>query len=83
VKQLYLLLVRMVAGGRSWFRAAALRSRLEAEMEAELESHLESLTADLIRAGWPKAEAERRARIELGSAVVHKDAMRASLGLRW
>ena len=52
-------------------------------MEAELAGHLECLTADLIRAGQSPAEAARRARIALGPALVHKEGMRASLGLRW
>jgi predicted permease len=52
-------------------------------MEAELGSHLENLTEDLIRAGNPPAEAARRARIALGAMTVHKEGMRASLGLRW
>ena len=52
-------------------------------MEAELANHLESLTADLIRAGHSPAEAARRARIALGARTVHKEGMRASLGLRW
>ena len=44
--------------------------------------HLECLAADLMRAGYSAREAKRRARIALGSTVVHKDAMRDSLGLR-
>ena len=52
-------------------------------MEAELAHHLENLTADLIRAGHNPVEAVRRARIALGAATVHKEGMRASLGLRW
>ncbi len=52
-------------------------------MEAELQLHLEQLTDDLIRAGHSPAEAARRARIALGPALVHKEGMRASLGLRW
>jgi predicted permease len=67
---------------RSRLRAVMRRDRLEAEMEAELTDHLENLTADLVRAGFSPAEARRRARIALGSTVVHKDDMRASLGLR-
>ena len=51
-------------------------------MEAELACHLENLTADLVRAGHPPAEAARRARITLGAVTVHKEGMRASLGLR-
>ena len=67
---------------RSWLRAVSERERLEAEMEAELSNHLESLTADFIRSGFSPADARRRAHIALGSEVVHKDGMRASLGLR-
>jgi predicted permease len=58
------------------------RDRLEDEMEAELSAHLESLTADLIRAGHSPQEAARRARVALGAVTVHKEGMRASLGLR-
>ena len=68
---------------RSWLRAAARRSRLETEMDAELADHLARLTADLIRAGHAPADAARRARIALGPALVHKEQMRASLGLHW
>src|SRR5580658_2252952 len=68
---------------RSWVRAVVGRERLEAEMEAELASHLEALTEDLMRAGQSRKEAERRARIALGGVMVHKEGMRASLGLRW
>src|SRR6202012_2652498 len=45
--------------------------------------HLEQLTQDLVRAGHSQAEASRRARIALGPALMHKEDMRASLGLRW
>ena len=68
---------------RSWTRAMTHRGRLESDMEAELENHLEELTSDLIRAGHSPQEAARRARIALGPALVHKEEMRASLGLRW
>jgi predicted permease len=64
-------------------RAVVQRARLEAEMEAELADHLERLTADLIRAGHAPAEAARRARIALGTALAHKEGMRASFGLSW
>jgi predicted permease len=74
---------RVVSPLRSWFRAAASRNRLESEMEAELKNHLECLTADLVRAGHAPGEAARRARIALGPALMHKEEMRASLGLRW
>lgn len=74
---------RRLAELRSWFRAMFHRSRLESDMESELAAHLELLTSDLIRAGHSPAEAQRRARIALGPALVHKEGMRASLDLRW
>jgi len=52
-------------------------------MDAELAHHLDRLTADLMRAGHAPKDAARQARIELGAAMVHKEGMRASLGLRW
>jgi predicted permease len=52
-------------------------------MQSELAHHLECMTADLVRAGLPPAEAARRARIALGSPLQQKEEMRASLGLRW
>jgi predicted permease len=64
-------------------RAVVRRDRLEAEMEAEIACHLDALTSDLIGAGHSPSEAARRARIALGAAMVHKEGMRASLGLRW
>ena len=75
--------VRIVAQPFSWLRAVLRRRHLEAEMEAELANHLENLTADLILSGLPPAEAARKARIELGTVNIHKEGMRASLGLRW
>ena len=77
------LITRKIAPLRSWFRSVVQRRRLEAEIEAELSCHLEILTADLVRAGNLPAEAARRARIALGAVAVHKEGMRASLGLRW
>jgi predicted permease len=68
---------------RSWLRAVIGRDRLEAGMEAELADHVERVTEDLVRSGFAPAEAERRARIALGPALMHKEGMRASLGLKW
>lgn len=76
-------LSRKAAELRSWLRSMAQRRRLEREMNAELEFHLEAVTADLIRAGNSPQEAARQARIALGTTEAHKEAMRASLGLRW
>ena len=52
-------------------------------MEDEFGHHLEARTADLIRAGCTAEEAARRARVELGPVLMHKEEMRTSLGLRW
>jgi predicted permease len=75
--------LRVAAQMKSWLRSLVHRDRLEREMDAELSTHLDLLTADLMRAGYSRAEAMRRARIALGSTVAHKDEMRASLGLRF
>ena len=83
VMSLRSLIGRKTAELWSWLRALLQRRRLEREMETELQYHLEALTADLIRAGHSSAEAARRARIALGPALMHKEGMRASLGLRW
>lgn len=74
---------RMFSQMRSWLRAVWHRRRLESEMEAELAAHVDLLTADLIRSGHSPVEAARQARIALGSSIVHREGMRASLGLRW
>jgi len=76
-------LTRMRSQARSWLRAVMRRDRLEEGMEAELTDHLERLTEDLVRSGFEPAEAARRARIALGPALMHKEGMRASLGLKW
>ena len=73
----------MIAQVRSWLRAVVRRDRVEEGMEAELADHRERLTEDLVRSGFAPAEAARRARIALGPALMHKEGMRASLGLKW
>ena len=81
--KLYEALIRKGAELRSWLRSVFNRRRLEAEMEAELAAHVELLTADLIGSGHSPAEAALRARMALGPSMVHREGMRASLGLRW
>jgi predicted permease len=68
---------------RSWVKSMVKRAVLETAMEAEVRFHIESYAEDLVRSGVPEEEAMRRARIEFGGIESHKDAMRASLGLRW
>ena len=74
--------MRIFAQIRSWLKWVVNRPQLEAGMEAEVRFHLESYTEDLVRSGVPRPEAMRRARLEFGGIESHKDAMRASLGLR-
>jgi predicted permease len=67
----------------SWLKWMVKGQRLESEMETEVHFHLQSYAADLVRKGLSQQEAMRRARIEFGGIESHKDAMRASVGVRW
>ncbi len=73
----------MISELKSWMRAMTGRGRLEAEMEAELAEHVAHRTEDLVRAGMTREEAARRARVEMGPMLMHKEEMRSSLGLKW
>jgi predicted permease len=75
--------MKLFARLRSWLKWIVKPRRLENEMETEVHFHIESYAADLVRSGVPEPEAIRRARIEFGGVESHKDAIRASLGLRW
>jgi predicted permease len=75
--------MNLLARLRSWLKWMVKRQRLETDLEAEVRFHLDSYAADLVRDGVPAAEAMRRARIEFGGVESHKDAIRASVGLRW
>jgi predicted permease len=75
--------MNLLARLRSWLKWVVKRPRLETDLETEVLFHLESYAADLMRSGVPPAEAMRRARIEFGGIESHKDAVRASMGLRW
>ena len=64
------------------FRIATLfrRSQMNAEIEDELRSHIQHRADDLERSGLPRAEAERRARIEFGGQVRYKEESREAAG---
>ena len=64
------------------FRTAALfqRSQTHAGMEEELRSHIEHRADDLERSGLPRADAERRARVEFGGHQRFKEECREALG---
>src|SRR5579862_733525 len=67
----------------SWLKWMVKGQRLESEMETEVRFHIESRAADLVREGLSQQEAMRQARLEFGGIESHKDAMRASVGVRW
>ena len=75
--------MNLLARLRSWLKWVVKRQRLESDLEAEVRFHLDSYAGELVRSGVPAAEAVRRARIEFGGIESHKDAIRASVGLRW
>ena len=67
---------------RLW-RQFRQRAALEDDLNAELQFHLESRRDDLIKLGLSNLAATRQARIELGMLEIHKDNVRAALGLAW
>jgi putative ABC transport system permease protein len=67
---------------RSALGIAATRRRFEDDMSDELRFHVEAYAEDLIRSGVPRREAERRARLELGSTEALKEELRAARGQR-
>ena len=68
---------------RSTLRAIFGRTRWERDLDDELRSHLEHRAADLIRAGHSPRDAERQARLELGSGETYREECRRSYGLLW
>jgi hypothetical protein len=67
---------------RNLFRALFGRGDWEQELDQELREHVELRAADLMRSGLSKEDAERRARIELGSREKYKEEVRAASGIR-
>jgi hypothetical protein len=68
---------------RSAWRAVTRRTAWEQDLNEELRSHIECRTEDLMRTGLPREEAERQARIELGTRETYKEQCREAHGLRW
>ena len=66
-----------------WLKDVLARPRVERELEAELDFHLQTRADALEAQGLDRAEALRRARIELGMLELHRDDVRAARGLRW
>jgi hypothetical protein len=67
---------------KTW-RALRRRAVWERGLDEELRLHLEFRASDLERAGMPRDQAERQARIELGAHEHYKEEARAAFGLRW
>jgi hypothetical protein len=73
----------MRARMRTTWRALVRRVRWEKDLDKELRLHVEFRAEDLRRAGLEPPEAERRARLELGSRENYKEECRRALGLKW
>src|SRR5712675_905390 len=70
----------VVASLRSVVSALFHRSQFDNEMEEELRAHIQDCANDLKRSGVPRAEAERRARIEFGGYEKYKEEIREAQG---
>src|ERR1035438_7295058 len=68
---------------RHRWQALFHRREWESNLNDELQGHIDNRAADLIRRGLTPEEAERRARIELGSREAYKEQCREEHGLRW
>lgn len=66
----------------AWVRGTIYQRRVHEEVEAELQFHINAYADDLIARGIPSAEAQRRARIELGQPDTQGEKYRVAIGLR-
>jgi hypothetical protein len=73
----------ILASLRSVVSALFHRSRMDKEMEEELRAHIQDRANDLERSGVPRAEAERRARIEFGGYQKFKEETREAQGVHF
>ena len=72
----------MLARLRSFLGAWTRRERFEDTLDDELRFHLEACTEELVRAGVPRREAARRARVQFGNIESAKDDCRRARGLK-
>src|SRR5882762_4590137 len=72
--------MRVFTSLRSVVSALFHRSLVENEVEEELRAHIQDRANDLERSGVPRAEAERRARIEFGGYEKYKEEIREAQG---
>ncbi|PYT83139.1 MAG: ABC transporter permease [Acidobacteria bacterium] len=66
----------LVAKARSFLRNLFFTQRVDEDLDQEVRSHLQLLTEENVRAGMPRKEAERAARMELGGAEQVKEQVR-------
>ena len=71
--------MRVLAYVRSLASKLFHRPEIDDEMEQELRSHMEHRADDLQRSGLPRAEAERRAKVEFGGRVGFKEECREAM----
>jgi MacB-like periplasmic core domain len=67
----------------TWWRAATRGADVNAQVDEELRFHIESYAEDLVRLGFSREEAARRARAELGSLAAARENTRQAWGTRW
>src|SRR5690349_15469004 len=72
--------MRIFASLRSVVSALFHRSLVENDIEEELRAHIQDRANDLERSGVPRAEAERRARLEFGGYQKFKEEIREAQG---
>jgi len=74
----------MIMKSLSYLRALAAklfhRSAVEDDLDEELRSHLRHRADDLVASGFPRAEAERQARLEFGGRERFKEEVRETFG---
>jgi predicted permease len=73
----------MFARLRSSLAGLFHRNRFESAMDDELRFHMAAYADDLVRAGVPRDEAMRRARLQFGGVEAIKEECRQNRGLRW
>src|SRR5438045_9211958 len=68
---------------RAWLNAIFRRSEITREVDEELRAHVQNRADDLVRSGLPRAEADRRARIEFGGHEKFKEECREATGVHF
>src|SRR6185503_4227928 len=67
----------------SWITRLLRRNAIERDLDREMQFHLDTAVDDHVRAGVPRAEAIRRARMDFGGPEQMKELARDARGTRW